>query len=108
MARGPKTTAVVLLGRGVRRCGAQCGGAGLDKPRSCERTSCLWPTPNLRPANIQGSVKVRLAAHEYPWAVEFVAELPMTATGNPPSWSFCGSPSPNRTRGTCRLLRRVK
>jgi len=32
-------------------------------------------------ADIQNFVKQRLAAHEYPRAVEFVAELPMTATG---------------------------
>ncbi len=32
-------------------------------------------------ADIQGFVKTRLAAHEYPRAVEFVSELPMTATG---------------------------
>lgn len=30
---------------------------------------------------IQEFVKTRLAAHEYPRAIEFVAELPMTATG---------------------------
>ena len=32
-------------------------------------------------AEIQAFVKLRLAAHEYPRAVEFVSELPMTATG---------------------------
>jgi acetyl-CoA synthetase len=32
-------------------------------------------------AEIQGFVKTRLAAHEYPRLVEFAAELPMTATG---------------------------
>jgi acetyl-CoA synthetase len=26
-------------------------------------------------------VKVRLAAHEYPREIEFISELPMTATG---------------------------
>jgi acetyl-CoA synthetase len=31
--------------------------------------------------DIQKFVKVRLAAHEYPREVEFVSELPMTATG---------------------------
>jgi acetyl-CoA synthetase len=30
---------------------------------------------------IQQFVKTRLAAHEYPREVEFIAELPMTATG---------------------------
>ncbi len=30
---------------------------------------------------IQGYVKTRLARHEYPREVEFLAELPMTATG---------------------------
>ena len=30
---------------------------------------------------IQGSVKARLAAHEYPRLLEFIAELPMTTTG---------------------------
>ena len=33
------------------------------------------------PREIQEFVKVRLAAHEYPREVEFVAELPMTVTG---------------------------
>jgi acetyl-CoA synthetase len=32
-------------------------------------------------ADIQQFVKVRLAAHEYPREIEFVDELPMTATG---------------------------
>jgi acetyl-CoA synthetase len=32
-------------------------------------------------ADIQNHVKTRLAAHEYPRAVEFVSELPMTTTG---------------------------
>ncbi len=32
-------------------------------------------------ADIKEFVKVRLAAHEYPREIEFVAELPMTATG---------------------------
>ena len=32
-------------------------------------------------AEIQNHVKKRLAGHEFPRAVEFVAELPMTATG---------------------------
>ena len=31
--------------------------------------------------DIQSFVKTRLAAHEYPRRVEFVDELPMTATG---------------------------
>jgi len=38
------------------------------------------PTPTLA-AEIQDFVKGRLAAYQYPRAVEFVAELPMTATG---------------------------
>jgi acetyl-CoA synthetase len=32
-------------------------------------------------AEIQAFVRTRLAAHEYPRQVEFVAELPLTATG---------------------------
>ena len=32
-------------------------------------------------SEIQAFVKSRLAAHEYPREVEFVSELPMTATG---------------------------
>jgi acetyl-CoA synthetase len=32
-------------------------------------------------ADIKQFVKVRLAAHEYPREIEFVNELPMTATG---------------------------
>ena len=32
-------------------------------------------------AEIQDHVRTRLAAHEYPRQVEFVAELPLTATG---------------------------
>jgi acetyl-CoA synthetase len=32
-------------------------------------------------AGIKEFVKVRLAAHEYPREIEFVNELPMTATG---------------------------
>ena len=35
----------------------------------------------IGPADIQEFVKVRLAAYEYPREIEFVAELPMTATG---------------------------
>ena len=31
--------------------------------------------------DIQGFVKNRLAAHEYPREIEFVADLPLTATG---------------------------
>jgi acetyl-CoA synthetase len=38
------------------------------------------PTPELA-REIQDFVKVRLAAHEYPREVAFVAELPMTVTG---------------------------
>ena len=38
------------------------------------------PDPDLE-AEIKKFVKVRLAAHEYPREVEFVSELPMTATG---------------------------
>jgi acetyl-CoA synthetase len=32
-------------------------------------------------ADIQGFVRKRLAAHEYPRQIEFIGELPMTATG---------------------------
>ena len=38
------------------------------------------PSPDLI-ADIQSSVRTRLAAHEYPREVEFVDELPMTTTG---------------------------
>lgn len=38
------------------------------------------PTEGLK-TDIQLSVKHRLAAHEYPRAVEFIAEMPMTTTG---------------------------
>jgi acetyl-CoA synthetase len=36
--------------------------------------------PSLR-ESIQTFVKTRLAAHEYPREIEFVKELPLTATG---------------------------
>jgi acetyl-CoA synthetase len=38
------------------------------------------PTPQME-QDIKDFVKVRLAAHEYPREIEFVKELPMTATG---------------------------
>jgi acetyl-CoA synthetase len=38
------------------------------------------PSPELS-RDIQNFVKIRLAAHEYPRIVDFVAELPMTSTG---------------------------
>ena len=46
----------------------------------------IVPKPGVHPdvtlsADVQGFVKARLAAHEYPRLVEFVTELPMTATG---------------------------
>lgn len=46
----------------------------------------IVPKPGVRPdaklaSEVQAFVKARLAAHEYPRLVEFVAELPMTATG---------------------------
>ncbi len=46
----------------------------------------IVPKPGVHPdaklgAEVQDFVKTRLAAHEYPRLVEFVAELPMTATG---------------------------
>jgi acetyl-CoA synthetase len=37
--------------------------------------------PNSLAREIQDFVKARLAAHEYPRAIEFVDSLPMTATG---------------------------
>src|SRR5208283_321914 len=40
----------------------------------------VTPTPGLA-EDIKNFVKVRLAAHEFPREVEFVEELPMTATG---------------------------
>jgi acetyl-CoA synthetase len=44
------------------------------------------PKENVKPGpdvveNIKTFVKKRLAAHEYPREVEFVKELPLTATG---------------------------
>jgi acetyl-CoA synthetase len=44
------------------------------------------PAADVRPGpdvadDIKNFVKTRLAAHEYPREVEFVGELPMTATG---------------------------
>ena len=46
----------------------------------------ILPKPGVHPdaklgADVQGFVKARLAAHEYPRLIEFVTELPMTATG---------------------------
>ena len=40
----------------------------------------LTPDPALG-EEIQNFVKTRLAAHEYPREIEFVKELPLTATG---------------------------
>ena len=40
----------------------------------------MTPGPELV-EDIKNYVKVRLAAHEYPREIEFVKELPMTATG---------------------------
>lgn len=42
--------------------------------------SGITPTPELV-TEIKNFVKQRLAAHEYPREIEFVSELPMTATG---------------------------
>ena len=39
------------------------------------------PPSDALAADIQGFVKTRLSAHEYPREVEFVAELPLTTTG---------------------------
>jgi acetyl-CoA synthetase len=46
----------------------------------------IVPKPEVTPSpeldeDIKTYVKVRLAAHEYPREIEFVKELPMTATG---------------------------
>jgi acetyl-CoA synthetase len=38
------------------------------------------PSPEIE-EDIKNYVKVRLAAHEYPREIEFVKDLPMTATG---------------------------
>jgi acetyl-CoA synthetase len=60
---------------------------GLPDPLRTERvTAVLVPKPGVIPGpelatEIQGYVKTRLAAHLYPRQVEFVDELPMTATG---------------------------
>jgi acetyl-CoA synthetase len=40
----------------------------------------VTPSPELE-EEIKSYVKVRLAAHEYPREIEFLKELPMTATG---------------------------
>ena len=40
----------------------------------------VTPNPEIV-VEIKDFVKVRLAAHEYPREIEFVNELPMTATG---------------------------
>jgi acetyl-CoA synthetase len=40
----------------------------------------ITPSPALQ-EEIQNFVKTRLAAHEYPREIEFVQELPLTATG---------------------------
>ena len=40
-----------------------------------------WTASADLATEIQSFVKTRLAAHEYPRHVEFVDELPMTATG---------------------------
>ena len=40
----------------------------------------VTPSPSLK-EDIQNFVKTRLAAHEYPREIEFVKELPLTATG---------------------------
>jgi acetyl-CoA synthetase len=40
----------------------------------------MVPSPSLK-EDIQNFVKTRLAAHEYPREIEFVKELPLTATG---------------------------
>jgi len=40
----------------------------------------VTPGPDVA-EDIKTFVKMRLAAHEYPREVEFVSELPMTATG---------------------------
>ena len=40
----------------------------------------MGPSPSLK-EDIQNFVKTRLAAHEYPREIEFVKELPLTATG---------------------------
>ncbi len=40
----------------------------------------MVPSPSLN-EDIQNFVKTRLAAHEYPREIEFVKELPLTATG---------------------------
>jgi acetyl-CoA synthetase len=60
---------------------------GLPDPLRTERvTAVLVPKPGIAAgpdlaAEIQSYVKTRLAAHLYPRQVEFVDELPMTATG---------------------------
>ena len=43
-------------------------------------TADVTPDPELE-SEIKKFVKERLAAHEYPREIEFVDELPMTATG---------------------------
>ena len=46
-----------------------------------QRDDVAFTLPKGRDVEREEFVKVRLAAHEYPREIEFVNELPMTATG---------------------------
>jgi len=57
-----------------------------DKVRTEVVKAFIVPKPGVEPSpeieeDIKNYVKVRLAAHEYPREIEFLKELPMTATG---------------------------
>ena len=66
--------------------GMAAGVGSPDEVRTEIVKAFIVPTPGTTPApeletEIKDFVKQRLAAHEYPREIEFVNELPMTATG---------------------------